>query len=85
MEQAEGLEALARLAPFLRLFGKPRRDAASALQKSRGLVAQAREMTSLPVRFNAVLGVLPTLVIGALGTLLATGWLVLSPVLFWRE
>jgi hypothetical protein len=30
-------------------------------------------------------GVLPTLVIGALGTLLATGWLVLSTVLSSRE
>src|SRR6266508_155919 len=56
VEQAEGLEALARLAPFVRLFGKPGRDAASALVESRGLAAQAREMTSLPARFNAVLG-----------------------------
>jgi len=30
-------------------------------------------------------GVLPAVVIGALGTLLASGWLVLSPVLSWRE
>lgn len=56
VEQAEGLEALAKLAPFMRLFGKGGRDAASALQKARGLAAQAREMTSLPGRFNSVLG-----------------------------
>ena len=56
VEQADGLEALARLGPFLRLFGKSGRDAASALQESRGLAAQARDMTSLPGRFNSVLG-----------------------------
>lgn len=56
VEQAEGLDALARLAPFLRLFGKSGRDSAGALKKARGLATQAREMTSLPGRFNAALG-----------------------------
>jgi hypothetical protein len=56
VEQAEGLEALAKLAPFLRLFGKRGRDAADTLRGARGMADQARELTRLPTRFNAVLG-----------------------------
>lgn len=56
VEQAEGLEALAKLSPFLRLFGKGGRDAADAVRGGHGMAAQARELTSLPSRFNAVLG-----------------------------
>ncbi len=56
VEQAEGFEALAKLAPFIRLFGQPGREAAEAIQAGRGLAAQARELTGLPGRFNAVLG-----------------------------
>lgn len=56
LDQAEDLEALARIAPFFRLFGKSGRKAAKALEDARGMTAQARELTSLPGRFNAVLG-----------------------------
>jgi len=55
LEQAEGLEALAHLTPLIGLLGKSGREAAQALKGSRGLAAQARELTSLPGRFNAVM------------------------------
>lgn len=56
VEQAGGLEAMARLAPILRLFGRRGRDAATVLQDARSIASQARELTSLPGRFNAALG-----------------------------
>ena len=56
VEQADGLEALARIAPILRLFGSRGRKTAGALSEARGLAGQARELTSLPGRFNAALG-----------------------------
>lgn len=55
-DQAEGLEALARIAPVLRLFGHRGRRAADALSEARGVAGQVKELTSLPGRFNRVLG-----------------------------
>lgn len=56
VERADGLETLARIAPILRLFGSRGQEAAGALAEARGLAGQARELTSLPARFNAALG-----------------------------
>ncbi len=56
VEQADGLEALALIAPILRLFGSRGREAAGALSEARGLAGQARELKSLPGRFNVALG-----------------------------
>ena len=56
VELAAGLEAISKLAPFIRLFGKTGREVADALSEARGLAAQARDLASLPGRFNAVLG-----------------------------
>jgi hypothetical protein len=56
VEQAEGLETLAPIAPILRLFGSRGRKAAGALSEARGLASQARELNTLPGRFNAALG-----------------------------
>lgn len=56
IEQAEGLELLAKFAPFIRLFGMSGRKVAEALIEARGLASQARALSALPGRFNAVLG-----------------------------
>lgn len=56
LHQAEGLEAAAKLAPFIGLFGKRGRKLAATLRQAEGLAAQAREMMALPGRFNAIFG-----------------------------
>jgi hypothetical protein len=56
LHQAEGLEAAAKLAPLIGLFGKRGRSIATTLRKAKGLAEQVRELMALPGRFNSVFG-----------------------------
>ena len=56
VEQAELLESLAWLAPFVRLFGPRGREVAHALTSGAAMADRARDLSTLPGRFNAALG-----------------------------